>query len=626
MDIALIAARAVQFAAAISLAGVFGFVALVAPQPSVRLRRSLLRLAWISLALVLLSGPFRLFFVGQNMTGYSIAEAIAHHLAWLVLTGTQFGHAALFRLAALVMLVPFVAMIGRRRSFDLVGTALAATGLAAMAWQGHAGADLGWHAVIHLSADMGHLIAAGLWLGALLPLALLLREEADARDHYEVARRFSSLGVACVAVLLASGVVNAWYLIGSVPALFGTAYGQTLLIKLALVAGLLWLAAVNRWRLLPRLASGGDRAAATRLARHAVIEAMLGLAVIAVVAALGTMVPAAHEQIDWPFAYRLDFGQITTASLRLQLIATAALALLGLVVALFGIWCRKGWAVIIGLALLFGLGWRPIELLAVAATPTSYAVSPEPFAVPSLVAGATLFQQQCVSCHGEKGEGDGPLAAELPVAPLDLSAPQIVAQPDGDLFWSLTVGMAGGAMPSFAALDSTQRWDLIVYLKAEREARAASSTLIAEVTANPAPRAPDFALPRPRDGAGTLAALYARDGVLLVFATLPPSQARLDQLQQWHDALDRAGITAVTITDSPRIRSAYAFYEQRPQVEEAPVAHIEFLIDRNGYIRARWRPGDEPDWTRLPALEQEIAAMMRMKLTPVAPTGHVHDG
>jgi putative copper export protein/mono/diheme cytochrome c family protein len=627
MDILLIVARAVHFAGAISLAGVFGFVAFVVPRPSPELRQTLLRIGWISLVVVGLSAPLRLLFVAQSMTGDSLAETIARSAGWLVLTSTQFGHAALLRLAVFIALLPFIAKIGRRHSFDLVATALAAIGLAAIAWQGHAGADLGWDAVFHLAADTAHLVAAGLWLGALLPLALLLRESADARLRYEAARRFSGLGVACVSVLLVSGVVNAWYLVGSVPALFGTAYGQTLLFKLAVVAALLWLAAINRWRLVPRLASGNDGDAAQRLAHHAMIEAMLGLAVIAVVAVLGTMIPAAHESVSWPFAYRLSFD--AAPALLLQAAVTAAVALLGLIAVIAGIWRRRGWAVIIGLAFLLGFGWRPIELLAVAATPTSYSVSAEPFAVPSIAAGSALYRQQCVSCHGEDGEGDGPLATELPIVPLDLAAPEVVARPDGDLFWSLTVGMAGGAMPSFAALDPAQRWDLIVYLKAQRQARASSSTLIAEVTVSPAPLAPDFVLPIPQDGAATLAALRAQGGVLLVFATLPQSQARLDQLQQWRDTLGQAGINVLTIIDAPAIRGVYAIYERRPQIEdEPPAAHIEFMIDRAGYIRARWRPGDTPDWALLPALQREIAAMARIKLTPVAEpaVGHVHEG
>lgn len=628
MDIPLIAARAVHFAGALSLAGLFGFVALVAGPLPPSLRRRLVKLGWISAALALLALPFWLLFVAQGISGDSLQATIAGGALATMLTSTQFGHVSIGRAVLLVALLPCIPALGRRRARDIAATVIAAGWLAGIAWQGHAGADIGRDGAIHLAADTAHLVAAGLWLGALVPLALLLCDPASTSARVTAARRFSALGVACVAVLLVSGTVNAWYLVGTIPALIATPYGQVLLAKLIVVAAMLWLAAVNRWRLVPRLAAGGDSGTiARRLARHATIEAALGLGVIALVAALGTMIPAAHEALRWPFSYRLSLDGAAAPSLRAQIAATAALALSGLGVLIHGIWQRKAWAMIVGAALLFGLGWRPIQLLAVAATPTSYAVSPVPFAVPTLADGAALYRQQCVSCHGEEGEGDGPLAAELPIAPLDLAAPAVAAQPDGDLFWWLTAGMDRGVMPSFAGLATAQRWDLVLYLDAERQARAATSTLIAEVTAQPAPVAPDFALPAAQDGAATLTALRAQGAVLLIFATLPQSQARLDQLAQWHDALSRSGTSVVTIVDAPDIRDVYALYEHSPQLEDAaPAAHVEFLIDRNGYIRARWRPGDTPDWTQLPALEREVAAMTRMNLSPIAPTGHVHEG
>jgi putative copper resistance protein D len=153
---------------------------------------------------------------------------------------------------------------------------------------------------IHLTADAAHLIAAGLWLGALPPLMLVLRGMAEPGRQYEVTQRFSTLGIICVAALLASGIVNAYYLVGSVPALIGTAYGQILLLKLAFVLAMLAFAAVNRWLLVPRLATRDGRAAG-RIARHTAIEAALGFGVIAIVAALGTMEPARHEAVVWPF-------------------------------------------------------------------------------------------------------------------------------------------------------------------------------------------------------------------------------------------------------------------------------------------------------------------------------------
>jgi putative copper export protein/mono/diheme cytochrome c family protein len=626
MDIALIAIRTVHFAGAISLAGLFGFVALIAGRVAPSLRERLVRIGWISIALLLASAPLWLLFVAQSVSADSLATTIRSGAIVIVLGDTQFGHVLILRMLLALLLLPYVATLGRRRALDLGATVIAAISLALIAWQGHAGADLGWDAAIHLTADATHLVAAGLWLGALLPFALLLRAPATDSDHGTAARRFSTLGLACVAVLLVSGTINAWYLVGSIPALIGTPYGQLLLAKLALVAAMLSLAAINRWRLVPRLASG-DPGAASRIASHAAIEAMLGLLVIAIVAGFGTMIPAAHQLPAWPFPVRFSLAVLDASpDLRRDALFSGIATLAGLALIGVGIRRRRWLALLIGLALAVGLGARAVELLLVPATPTSYASAPEPFTAATIATGHALYVKNCVSCHGDEGRGDGPLGAELPIVPADLTA-HLATHTEGDLYSFVTDGMDGGVMPSFAALDSTQRWDLVVFLDAQQQAAAASSTLLAEVTGSPAPRAPDFALPSAEGDAGSLQALAAQGGALLVFASLPQSQARLDQLRQWSDALRQAGIAVVTMTDAPAIRDAYALYERRPQLEdEAPAAHLEFLIDRDGYIRARWRPGDTPDWTQLPALQREIAAMTHLELAPdVAPTAHVHE-
>ena len=65
--------------------------------------------------------------------------------------------------------------------------------------------------------------------------------------------RFSTLGVISVGTLLVTGIVNTWYLAGSIEALTGTYYGQLLLAKIALFFAMVAIAAVNRQWLTPRL-------------------------------------------------------------------------------------------------------------------------------------------------------------------------------------------------------------------------------------------------------------------------------------------------------------------------------------------------------------------------------------
>ena len=300
MDPLLIAIRTLHFAGALSLLGVLGFAVLIARDPP-PLRMQRLRIAArLSAGLMLITAPLWLILIGEQMSADTLALTVSSGVPKTVLLETQFGHALGLRFVLTLLLLPLIAQLGTDRMRDRAAALLAAASVAGIAWQGHAGAELGRQAVIHLAADSAHLIAAGLWLGALLPLLLVFRGTTETGQQYQTAKRFSTLGVICVAALLPSGVVNTYYVVGSRAALIATAYGQVLLLKLAFVLTMLILAAVNRWHLLPRL-SGDDRGAARRIARHTAIEAALGLGVIAIVAALGTMEPAMHGPIVWPF-------------------------------------------------------------------------------------------------------------------------------------------------------------------------------------------------------------------------------------------------------------------------------------------------------------------------------------
>jgi putative copper export protein/mono/diheme cytochrome c family protein len=626
MDPLLITTRALHFTGALSLAGVLGFVVFIAGDLPPRLVRQLRITAQLSAALVLVTAPLWLVLVAENMSADTLRITITSDVPKTVLLDTRFGHALGLRFAFTLLVPPLIAQLGRRRMVDGIAALIATVAVAAIAWQGHAGAELGSDAMIHLAADTTHLIAAALWLGALLPLMMTLRGPAAAGQHYGVARRFSTLGVVCVATLLPSGVLNMHYLVGSFPALIGTVYGRILLLKLALVLAMLVLASVNRWKLVPRLATQ-DGNTSHRIARHSAIEAALGLGVIGIVAALGTMEPAMHEAIVWPFGWRFGLDMIADEpALRDDAIFSGVAAVLGLAGLSVGLYRRRASIIAISLAITLGLGIHAMQLVLVPATPASYQASPEPFTASTIAAGDTAFQQHCTACHGSQGEGDGPLATQLPIPPADLLM-HLPMHPEGDFFSYITEGLDDGVMPSFGALSVEQRWNIVRAIEARYAAKMAMSTLLPEVTIQPAPHAPDFALPEPQDDAGTLSALLQHQTVLLVFANSPQSQTRLDQLKQWHDALADAGIAVVTVTQSPEIRAAYALYERRPQVDTPPAPHIEFLIDRSGDIRARWRPGDIPDWAQLETLEREVRALTvapSIELSPAMPAGHVH--
>ena len=101
--------------------------------------------------------------------------------------------------------------------------------------------------------------------------------------------------------------------------------------------------------------------------------------------------------------------------------------------------------------------------------PPEFAGKTNPLAGPEAVAaGAALFRQNCATCHGPGADGHGPAADGLHPPPADFRNGPVLAQhSDAYLFYRLTTGKPGTAMPSFhGVLDETARWQVIAYLRA----------------------------------------------------------------------------------------------------------------------------------------------------------------
>ena len=246
----------------------------------------------------LLSAILWLGFTTAGMAG--AASAAAHWDALrTVMLDTAFGHVWLVRLVLASLTVGLLGLRSTSASYGRGSVLLAlltALLLASLAGSGHTQLSEGTRGVIHVGADALHLLAAGAWIGGLVALAHILT--ADQEDVQQVLMRFSGMGYVAVAVLVASGLVNGWFLVGSVAGLLGTAYGQLLIVKLCLFAGMLGLAITNRFWLVPSLGTDGEagrRHALARLRRHVVAEEALGLIVILIVSALGTMEPAVNQ-------------------------------------------------------------------------------------------------------------------------------------------------------------------------------------------------------------------------------------------------------------------------------------------------------------------------------------------
>ena len=224
----------------------------------------------------------------------------------LLISGTAIGTVWQVRVAALLLVLYFSIVGWRRPAFALWSLSVtAAVALATLAWTGHGAADEGLRGWIHLGADITHLWSAGIWVGALFALCLLIFRPAArmAIDHIHLSHRaldgFAKVGSAVVALLILSGFVNSWILIGPsrLGSLLTSLYGLLLAGKLILFGVMLMLAATNRFFLTPSLAAaietGNTSSAIGSLRRSLAIETGCAIAILALVAWLGLLAPPA---------------------------------------------------------------------------------------------------------------------------------------------------------------------------------------------------------------------------------------------------------------------------------------------------------------------------------------------
>jgi copper resistance protein D len=591
--------------------------------------------------------------------------------AWLrVLAATQFGAVWLLRVGIILLLVALVWAREREDStadwaaLRAEGWLLAAAGAGALAWAGHAAAvEPGGAAA--LTADLLHLVAAGVWLGALGPLHLLLRaastpEGADARPYAVVAtRRFSRMALIAMLALVGTGLWNAWEQLGDLPSLLGTRYGWLLLVKIALLAPILALAAVNRSRLIPALPGEAERVgrpAMARLARFVGTEWLLALAILAVVAVLGSTPPGRHDAPWWPLSFRLSWeANAALPGVRTRFLIGSQIAVAGLLgLAVAAVIARtRMLAAAAGLVLIaIGLGVA-LPPLAVDAYPTTYRRITVPYQASSIAHGLALYRNHCALCHGPAGWGDGPAGAGLPKKPADLTAPHTVQHTAGDMYWWLTHGIPAAGMPAFGTvLSEDERWDLVNFIRGLAAGEAGRMLSAAVEPNRPRIVAPDASFSVGPTPARSLKDFRGVKSVLLVFYSLPDSLTRLALLARAYETLLALGteVVAVPLDAGPAIArlgadppiyfpvvtegaediaQAYGLFRRTLAPEgmkpDPPMPrHVEFLVDRAGYLRARWIPGHPgASWAQIPALVAELQALNREAPAP-PPAEHVH--
>lgn len=215
--------------------------------------------------------------------------------AWILMTMTLIGPVLAVRGAALIAAL-VATMIPRGNRLALLPAALAA---GTLAWTGHAGATEEMAGALHRAADIAHIWAASGWIGALavlLHIVLRLRPGTNIAPVTTMLARFSLMGTLIVATLIITGAINAIMIVGltQLPSLLDSRYGLLLGIKIMLFGLMLGLAAANRWWLTPALETGvASQRAIRRLRLSLLAESSAAIAIVALVAWLGTLDPMA---------------------------------------------------------------------------------------------------------------------------------------------------------------------------------------------------------------------------------------------------------------------------------------------------------------------------------------------
>jgi putative copper export protein/mono/diheme cytochrome c family protein len=537
----------------------------------------------------------------------------------LVMLGTRIGQ-ALQAAFVLTALATFMCWRGHRSLAGLAGFGAIATAIPT----GHIVAQsLGFAAI---AAMTFHLLLATAWFGC-LP-ALLLLAWTDSEAFLRVLPRFSRSALPAMVCIVMSGLLIAIETVGSWPGLFATRYGMILVAKIGCIVVTLAAAFGLRRALAASVEWTDDGVRARRLMASEVIGATT---IVLAAAILAQQTPPIHEAIDWPYSFRIA-PIIALKSYPDNAWTIAAVLIAALVLSAAGwLLMRRRRIALAAVAALAAVGeviaWG-VPALSIPAYPTTYAGPVASYTAHVIASGARIYAGHCAACHGRAGHGDGPAANGMVPPPADLTQAHTTYHTMGDMYWWVSHGYPGSAMPGFAkSLSDHDRWAVIAYvltLSLGYQARLLGPEI---ALGQPWLHAIEFSLGVGEAAVPVLATTRGRVRLLTLANVCGPA---LDKLRQawsladsWKDsdsllvraAIDpqRCGIPASSIqlaslrqasVAAEDISSSWSLFRRSlSNADEydtaAPPEALVFLIDRFGFVRARWRSDEEP-WPPIP--------------------------
>lgn len=244
-----------------------------------------LLLAGATVASLLLKGPYD---AGRGLGHLTDPDLL------LEVLGSTYGRSLLARLALALAALAWLEWgrpVGRPAVALGVGGGLALATTFALA--GHAAVSS--HRTVTVAVDVVHVTCMAVWLGGLVLLSTVVLAERD-EAAVAVVRRFSRIAQVAVAVLVATGTIQALRQVGSFAALEDTTYGKVLTAKLACVAAALAVAFCSRLWLMRRIKNELEPFAWIRTTVLA--EALIGLVILGITSGLVATEPArtAHHE------------------------------------------------------------------------------------------------------------------------------------------------------------------------------------------------------------------------------------------------------------------------------------------------------------------------------------------
>lgn len=580
------------------------------------------------------------------------------------ITGTYTGKMWVvhFSLACLLLIAVWVLRKGARSAWRYSSVAvMASLPLVADAMVSHSAAED--MTVAGIMPYALHIILAGMWLGG-LPALLLLKYEyvrqvkskkANAVDA-TILKRFSALALPVMLLIMATGlIVGDRIFDDKYAALVGTPYGWLLVGKLLLLAVILVIASSVRSYWLPRFTDSKDsdetKKSAIGMRKWVRIEFLFAVVLVLIATIMANNVTPAKYALmeEWPFPFR--FSIIATwNNENVPLMVWSGLAIM---VSALGVlqlgryleWRLRNLIIFPSIVFILGLAVA-LPPLSIEAYPETYRKPPVQFDAISIAYGGVSYAENCVECHGHQGKGDGIKARTLStVLPDMLTEPHTAEHTPGDFYHWITYGMKDTDMPGYAdKMDEEERWDLVNYVFAL--SRGYQTRIISpEVIPNRAhAQPPVFSYSTFNGESGALQDFFGKKPVLLITFSWPQSQGRIDQLKAAYTQLVDQNVeillvpahelTEVALREvtanlpyplitngAQEIADSYSLWRRTVSHSDllgrgSKVDHMEFLIDRLGYLRARWIPSaDESGWNDIDLLTKQITQLNKENLS-----------